>query len=83
MDEESHVSDHETIRVSLASASSPLSPPTDEANELTNLSVERAAALFSSTSAAMMDMGQHVLSMPPMVWNGLVLDLIFCFKLLH
>ncbi|KAG0579236.1 hypothetical protein KC19_4G084000 [Ceratodon purpureus] len=74
MDEEPnmHVSEHETIRVSLASTSSPTSPPIEEANELTNISVERAAALFSSTSAAMMDMGQQFLSVPPTVWNGFV-----------
>lgn len=65
-----HVSEHETIRVSLGSGSSPSSTPIGEANELTNLSVERAATLFSTTSAAMMDMGQQFLSVPPTVWNG-------------
>lgn len=74
------VSEHERIRVSLASASAASSSSTEEAHMrllesaylLSNLSVERAAALFSSTSAAMMEMGQHFLSVPPTVWNGLV-----------
>jgi len=73
-DPEMRVSEHERIRVSLDSTS----PTTDEANMrrldsaylLSNLSVERAAALFSSTSAAIMEMGQQFLSVPPTVWNG-------------
>lgn len=64
-----HVSEHETIHVSLPSASIPTNPPTEET---TNLSVERAAGLFSSTSTAVMDMGQHFLSVPSTVWNGFV-----------
>lgn len=68
------VSEHERIRVSLASSSSPSEEAhmrlLESAYLLSNLSVERAAALFSSTSAAMMEMGQHFLSVPPTVWNG-------------
>jgi hypothetical protein len=75
-----HVSEHETIHVSLASANTPTNPPTEET---TNLSVERAAALFSSTSTAVMDMGQHFLSVPSTVWNGLVLDFVSSFNSLH
>ncbi len=40
---------------------------------LSTLSVERATSLFSSTGAAVMDMGQQFLSFPPSVWNGSVL----------
>jgi len=73
-DPDMRVSEHERMRVSLDSAS----PTTEEAHMrllesaylLSNLSVERAAALFSSTSAAMMEMGQQFLSVPPTVWNG-------------
>ena len=78
------VSEHERICVSLDSASTASASSTGEAHMrllesaylLSNLSVERAAALFSSTSAAMVEMAQRFLSVPPMVWNGLVLGFI-------
>ncbi|KAG0629462.1 hypothetical protein M758_1G105800 [Ceratodon purpureus] len=74
------VSEHERIRLNLASTSTASASSTEEAYIkllesaylLSNLSVERAAALFSSTSAAMVEMGQHFLSVPPTVWNGFV-----------
>lgn len=68
------VTEHERMRVGVASASSPSEDAhmrlLESAYLLSNVSVERAAALFSSTSAAMMEMGQHFLSVPPTVWNG-------------
>lgn len=66
------VTEHE--RMGLASASSSSEEAhmrlLESAYLLSNVSVERAAALFSSTSAAMMEMGQQFLSVPPTVWNG-------------
>lgn len=78
------LSEHERIHLSLASASTASSHSTEEVNIrllesahlLSNISVERAAALFSSTSAAMLEMGQHFVSLPPTVWSGLVLIVI-------
>ncbi|XP_024393498.1 uncharacterized protein [Physcomitrium patens] len=72
------LSEHERIHLSLASASTASSHSTEEVNIrllesahlLSNISVERAAALFSSTSAAMLEMGQHFVSLPPTVWSG-------------
>lgn len=74
------VSEHERICVSLTSGSTASASSTEDAHRrllesaylLSNLSVERAASLFSSTSAAMVEMGQHFLSVPPTVWNGFV-----------
>lgn len=74
------LSEHERIHLSLASASTASSHSTEEVNIrllesahlLSNISVERAAALFSSTSAAMLEMGQHFVSLPPTVWSGIV-----------
>lgn len=77
------IEEHERITINLPSASTSavVSPREENANLLENasllttLSVERAASLFSTTGAAMIGMGQHFLSVPPAVWNGLVLSL--------
>ena len=42
----------------------------ESSSVLSNLGIEQASLLLSSTSKVMMGMGQQILNAPPAAWNG-------------